>query len=231
VDGNERLLFGHHDGVLESRDGGRSWQPLSARTDAMSLAVDGSWIVIAGHYVLQESRDGGMTWTDIQNDLPNTDIHAFARSPVDPVRMWAYLAEGGLYESHDGGGTWQKVYDDHITQLAAVVGEGGDALIGLDPSRGLARSDDGGRSWTVLSTPPLAPITSLAATSSGQVVLLGGPRGLLRSDDSGRNWRQILDVGTVLAVALTDDGQTVGAVTADTSFYRSDDGGQFWRPP
>jgi len=231
ADSANDLLFGHHDGVLKSVDGGRTWQPLAARADAMSMAADGLSIVIAGHYVFQESTDGGRSWSEIPADLPDLDIHAFARGIADPARMWAYLAEGGVYESTDGGRRWRKVHDEHILHLTAVLADGQDALLGLHPFSGLVRSDDGGRSWPLLSEPPLAPVTALASTPSGDVVLLGGPRGLFRSDDGGSSWQQILDRGTVLAVAVTADGQTLAAVTSDTAFYRSDDGGMSWPGP
>lgn len=73
------LLFGHHNGIAESRDGGRTWTPLPLRDDAMgmSAAGDGS-IVIAGHEVFRASRDGGKTWAPIDADLPSLDIHGFA---------------------------------------------------------------------------------------------------------------------------------------------------------
>ncbi len=164
-------------------------------------------------------------------DLPNLDIHAFARGMTDPTRMWAYLAEGGVYESTDGGWHWQKVHDEHILQLTAVLADGRDALLGIQPFIGLVRSDDGGRAWNPLSEPPLAPVTALAATPSGQTVLIGGPRGLFRSDDAGESWEQILDRGTVLALAMSSDGQTVAAVTSDTLYYRSYDGGSSWPGP
>lgn len=68
----ERLLFGHHGGLFESRDGGRSWAPLPVRDDAMSMApADDGSIVIAGHPVFTASRDGGLTWAPIATDLPS----------------------------------------------------------------------------------------------------------------------------------------------------------------
>lgn len=102
-DDPDRLLFGHHGGISASSDGGRTWQPLGTRSDAMSLgaASDGS-IVIAGHEVLAASRDDGRTWENTAAVLPSLDIHGFARDPGDPARMWAYLATGGLWESRNG---------------------------------------------------------------------------------------------------------------------------------
>ncbi len=68
----DRLLFGHHHGILESSDGGQTWSALPVQADAMGMrpASDGS-IVIAGHDVLVASADGGQTWAPIRSDLPN----------------------------------------------------------------------------------------------------------------------------------------------------------------
>lgn len=55
------LYFGHHDGLLESRDGGQTWQPGAlAGADAMNVRVGGGDLMqIAGHEVYLESQDGG----------------------------------------------------------------------------------------------------------------------------------------------------------------------------
>ena len=228
----DTLLFGHHGGVLRSGDGGRSWAPLAFRQDAMGLAAagDGS-IIVAGHLVFQASRDGGATWAPIDADLPNLDIHGFARSLSDPSLMWAYLAEGGVYESTDYGAAWTRVYEGHVFNLTPTGEVGQDSLIGVEPFRGVIRSRDGGRTWEAVGEPPASPVTSVAATADGRVVVLGASGGLYRSDDGGATWRQILRSGIVLAAAIWGDGSTIAAVDDDTQFYRSDDGGATWPGP
>lgn len=228
----DRLLFGHHGGLLETSDGGRAWTPGSARADAMSLSVPtGDRLVIAGHLVFQESLDGGGTWADIPAELPSLDIHAFAQSQLDPDRMWAYLAGGGLYESNDGGIRWAEAYPGDVIALVAVIVGGADILFGIDPFAGLVRSADGGATWVAVGKPPTSPVTSLAAVSDGATLVLGGPGGLYRSDDRGVTWRQVLTGRTVLAAAISADGGVLAAVTDDTVFYRSDDGGLTWPGP
>lgn len=231
-DSTDHLYFGHHGGILESRDGGRSWTPLPVTADAMGMrpAADGS-IVIAGHEVLVSSADGGATWAPIRSDLPNIDIHAFARDPDDPVRMWAYLAGGGVYETSDGGVHWSSVLDGHRPFLAAIQAPSGAGLLGIDPFAGLARSDDGGRTWATLSQPEAYPTYGLAATPDGQVVLIGTGDGLLRSTDGGRSWATIELPGSPFAIAVSADGQSIAVVTRSTEFFRSDDGGRSWLGP
>ena len=231
ADDPQRLLFGHHGGVLSSSDGGRSWQPLATRSDAMSLgaAADGS-IVIAGHEVLAQSRDEGRTWADIPADLPSLDIHGFTRDPGNPARMWAYLAIGGLWASSDGGLTWELVHQDNVLFPVAAVGASGTRLFGVIPE-GLASSDDDGRSWRSLATPALYPIASIAATADGSVLVAGGPDGLARSDDGGASWSKLPFDDEPAAIAVTGGGQTIAVVTRSTDVFRSDDGGRTWPAP
>lgn len=226
------VLFGHHGGILKSSDGGRQWQPLPVREDAMgmSAATDGS-LIIAGHLVFQGSHDGGTSWAPIQADLPSLDIHSFARSLTDLSRMWAYLAEGGVYESRDGGRRWSKVYDGHVVNLTAIRAGDAEVLLGIESFLGLVRSQDGGATWAPIGEPPVAPVTSLASTPDGRVIVLGGVDGLYRSDDGGASWRRILKSKPVLAVAMAADASTIAAVDRDTFFYRSDDGGATWPGP
>ena len=228
----EHLYFGHHGGILESRDGGRTWAPLPVSADAMGMrpAADGS-IVIAGHEVFIGSGDGGQTWAPIPADLPNIDIHAFARDPLDPRRTWAYLAEGGVYESTAGGTHWTKVYDGHIPFLAATTDGSSVALVGIDPFQGFARSTDGGRTWIPVSQPEAFPTYSIAATQDGRVVALGVSDGLLRSEDGGATWTTIKLPGPEFAIALSDVGRTMAVVTRTTDLYRSDDAGRTWSGP
>jgi len=230
-DDPEHLLFGHHGGLLESRDGGRTWSGLPVRDDAMSMtpADDGS-IVIAGHEVFTASRDGGATWASIPADLPSLDIHGFTRDPADPTRMWAYLATGGLWESTDFGAHWTEVRPDNVVFPLAVRDGSTTRLLGVD-ANGLVTSTDGGRTWATIGTPPAYPMTGLAATPDGRTVYAGAPDGLFRSDDGGRTWSPTGYRGSAFAVATTPDGATVAVVSRETELFRSPDRGSTWPGP
>ena len=232
VDGDpQHLLFGHHGGLEESRDGGRTWSALPIRNDAMSMspAADGS-IVIAGHEVFVASRDGGKTWARITTDLPSLDIHGFTRDPSDPARMWAYLATGGLWESTDLGARFAQVRQDNVLFPLAVRDGSATRLLGVDVS-GLASSTDGGRTWAPLGMPPTYPMTSLAATPDGAVVYAGSIDGLYRSADGGRSWAKTAYAGSAFAIATSSDGRLVAVVSRETQFFRSSDGGVSWPGP
>jgi len=230
-DDPQRLLFGHHGGVLASDDGGMSWRPLATRSDAMSLGVasDGS-IVIAGHEVFAQSHDGGRTWTDIPAGLPSLDIHGFARDPADRARMWASLAIGGLWESVDAGRSWARIQDQNVLFPVAMATPSGTVLIGVT-DEGPATSGDGGRTWRTVGNPELYPITSLAATPDGSVLVASGPDSVTRSDDGGATWSRLPFNGQPAAIAVTDGGRAIALVVRTTEFFRSDDGGRTWPGP
>lgn len=227
----DHLLFGHHGGLSESRDGGRTWRRLPTNADAMAMhpAADGS-IVIAGHEVFTASRDGGQTWQPIAADLPSLDIHGFTRDPADPARMWAYLATGGVWESTDAGARWIRVRDDNVLFPLAVRGDEGTRLLGVD-ANGLVASDDGGRTWRKLGSPPTHPMTALTSTTDGTTIYAGSPDGLFRSDDVGRTWTNTNFSGSPFAIATSADGATVAIVARTTEFFRSSDGGESWPGP
>ena len=227
----EHVLFGHHGGISESRDGGRTWSALPDRTDAMSLsaASDGS-IIVAGHDVFRGSPDGGATWAPIETDLPSLDIHGFTRDPADPRRMWAYLATGGLWESTDVGAHWTRVREDNVIFPVAVADGTGTRVLAVDAS-GLVTSTDGGRTWATLGLPPIYPMTSLAATTDGRLIYAGSPDGLFRSGDGGRSWAATGYRGSAFAVATSAVGDVVAVVSRETDFFRSPDSGDSWPGP
>ena len=227
----EHLLFGHHGGVSQSLDGGRTWAGLAVREDAMSMtpAANGS-IVIAGHDVFSASSDGGATWAPIAADLPDLDIHGFTRDPADPARMWAYVATGGLWESDNSGLHWEQVHTENVVFPLAISDGSTTTLLAVDAT-GLVASTDGGRTFTTRGQPPTYPLTSLAATSDGRTIYAGAPDGLFRSDDGGRTWMPTGYVGSAFALATSPDGATVAIVSRQAEFFRSSDRGATWPGP
>lgn len=228
----EHLYFGHHGGLLETRDGGRSWQGTALRgADAMNVAPPvGGFFQIAGHNVYMETADGGQTWEEVPNNLPGLDLHAFVADPADPAHAWAFAVGFGLFETTDKGRTWELRQPGGWGALTSFVDGGKTVLVGVG-SAGLGRSDDGGRTWTTLGQ-PRGQLASLAASSDGVVIYAGTTDGVSRSTDGGKTWTPtpLETVGVTVAVDPTNP-DVVAIVDDKTRFFRSADGGSSWPGP
>jgi photosystem II stability/assembly factor-like uncharacterized protein len=228
----DHLYFGHHGGLLESRDGGRSWQPTALTgSDAMNVRVgDDGLLQIAGHEVYVESRDAGQSWQSVPHDLPSLDLHAFVTDPADATHAWAFAAGDGLFETTDAGRRWELRLAETVGALTAYEDAGQPVLVGLTQI-GLGRSTDGGRTWQPVER-PTGQLASLAASADGSVLYAGTSNGLQRSTDSGQTWSPTGLTNLALAIAVpAGDPDAVAVVDDQTRLYRSADRGATWPGP
>ncbi|MEO7295007.1 MAG: YCF48-related protein [Candidatus Limnocylindria bacterium] len=228
----DRLLFGHHGGLLEADDGGRTWRESTLTgADAMNVRrLDGARLQIAGHEVFLESADAGVMWAPVPNDLPGLDLHAFTVDPAEPDRAWVFAVGHGLYTTTDAGRHWRLLDAGNWGALASYVRDDTTMLVAVGPS-GLVRSRDAGESWEPM-TYPGAPLATLAAAEDGSALYAATSAGLRRSTDEGSTWSDTGFAGQALAVAVSPSNpDQVAVVDPDTRFYRSSDAGATWPGP
>lgn len=227
-----RLYFGHHGGLLETRNSGRSWQAGSVSgADAMNVRVGEGRMQIAGHDVYLESTDGGVTWQPVPNDLPGLDLHAFAIDPGDAQRAWAFAVGFGLFETTDAGRHFTLRQSGNWASLAAYRDGDAAVVVAVGPN-GLARSRDGGASWEPLAYPGAPLAGGVAVTPDGSALFAATSAGLKRSTDNGASWQPTAFAGVALAIAVApDDALDVAIVDDGTRFYHSIDGGASWPGP
>ena len=226
------LLFGHHDGLLATTDGGRSWQQTTlSGSDAMNVArLSGPRLQIAGHDVYLESTDGGTSWASVPNNLPGLDLHAFAVDPADADRAWAFAVGHGLFRTDNAGRDWQRLDPNNWGALTAYRRDGATVLAAIGPD-GLVRSRDGGASWEPIAYPG-APLATMAAAPDGSALYAATSAGIRKSTDEGATWSDTGFAIQALALAVSpSDPDVVAAVDQDTRFYRSGDGGLSWPSP
>lgn len=229
---NQHLFFGHHNGLLESVDGGRTWRPTGlSGADAMNVPLtNANRFQIAGHNVYMETTDGGASWQPVPNDLPGLDLHAFTVDPADPDHAWTFAVGFGLFETSDAGRHWQLRQSGNWGALIAYRDGATTELVAVGPE-GLVRSSDGGAGWTALAYPG-APLAALAASTDGGVLYAATSAGLKRSTDGGASWSDTGFASPALSVAVaSDDPMVVALVDQSTRFYRSPDGGASWPAP
>jgi photosystem II stability/assembly factor-like uncharacterized protein len=230
-------------GVWESRDAGRTWQPLF---DAQGVGSIGALAIAPSDPDVLYVGSGE---ADMRSDIAQGD---------------------GMYKSTDAGKTWTKSGLDDSQQIGRVLVDPRDpntvfvaALghpYGPNAQRGVFRSRDGGASWQrVLGHDDATGAIDLAfEPGNPQVVYASlwqtrrtpwniyppanGPGGgLYKSSDGGEHWSKLgggfpAHVGRVgIDVAKSDPRRVYAIVDSEHladdvgGLYRSDDAGAHWR--
>lgn len=232
------IFFGHHGGLMVSRDGGRTWQPSSLQNaDAMALGVAPAHpqiLYAAGHDVFVKSTDGGQTWSPVAHNLPGTDIHGFTVDPDDANKVYAHVVGyAGLFVSADGGLTWNPLPAAMpASTFNLAIGDDSQTLFAAAGEAGVWHSQDGGQNWSPLTTAPGNGAVAVAYSRGSRrlfVTTLGDEAGLYASDDGGQSWEALELKGLLMAIAAspTDPNRLV-LVDENGWVYASHDGGETW---
>jgi photosystem II stability/assembly factor-like uncharacterized protein len=197
VVGPDRFLgSGHPDGreqlppflgLIESRDAGRTWKPVSlvGERDFHVLEAAGSRIYGFGsdfetkQAALLGSGDGGRSWAQ---HTPPEGLISLAIDPQDRDRI-AVSGEQGLYVSSDAGGGWRPL--DGAASLLAWPAAGGLFAVALDGT--VARSADAGRSWRRLGNVGGQP-AAFEGQSGDELYVALHDGTVKRSSDGGASW-------------------------------------------
>jgi photosystem II stability/assembly factor-like uncharacterized protein len=234
----DTIYFGHHYGLMISRDGGLNWEATTLQNaDAMALAAppaNPQILYAAGHNVFFKSTDGGATWGSVATNLPGLDIHGFAADPQNADLVFAHIVGfGGLFHSQDGGATWTALPASMpAATFSLITGETGQTLYAAAGNAGLWRSLDAGESWAQLPGTPGEAVVALAYNSMNKRLLIstyGGDAGLYASDAAGDTWKALGLKANVMAVASSPhDPNRLIAVDERGWVYASRDGGVTW---
>ena len=228
-EGVQRPDLSTGDGVYKSTDAGKTWRHLGLRDGQQigGIIVDPRdenriFVAVLGHPYgpnsergLYRSTNGGETFERVLYKDENTGAIQVGFDPANPQIVYAALWAGrqgpwensswngplsGLFKSVDGGTTWRQIGKGFPT-AAQGLGRIGFTIAPSDPRRMYATVD--------------APT-------------LGG---IYRSDDAGETWRRTNDEVRVwgrasdFAEVKVDPRNPDVVYSANTSTYRSDDGG------
>ncbi|MPZ67156.1 MAG: exo-alpha-sialidase [Pseudonocardiaceae bacterium] len=164
-------------GLIESTDGGRSWDELSLGGQADFHTLEARHGLVYGSNAgrLMVSADG-RNWEN-RATLPMADL---AISPENAETLLA-TTQQGLARSTDGGRTFGLLENAPLLQLITWTDTG--TLLGLDPDGAIHASTDGGASWQQRGTVNGAPE---ALTAAGNAVHVATENGIVSSTDGGR---------------------------------------------
>ena len=101
------LVIGYRGKILETTDGGRTWNIIKTPTDRALYSIrfadaQNGWICGQGGLMLN-TKDGGKTWTEQKS---NTETYLFAVYAVSPTHVYAVGDKSTLVETTDGGANW-----------------------------------------------------------------------------------------------------------------------------
>lgn len=198
VVGSDRFLgSGHPDGreglppflgLIESRDAGENWRPVSlqGKRDFHVLEASGSRIYGFGSDFesreadLLVSDDGGRRW--VRRPTPE-GLLSLAIDPGDRDHV-IVSGEKQMYESRDAGRSWRPVGDGDPAMVAWPVRE---RLFAVANSGAVSLSSDGGREWQEVGQVGGQPAAFESVSARELYVALHNGR-VKRSLDAGASW-------------------------------------------
>jgi len=171
-------------GLIESRDGGRTWQSLSLLGDADFHVLQSAGRRVYGfdatHARLMVSSDDGRSWSE---RIPPAGVFGLAIEPGRPKQIVA-STERGLFMSPDAGRGWRPLRADIGGLLSWPAG---DRLYLIDGDGSVRLSTDRGRSWRSRGRIGGEP-TAFVAHGRDLYAALGDAT-VKRSSDGGRTWQ------------------------------------------
>lgn len=172
-------------GLVESRDGGGTWTPVSLTGEVDFHSLEAASGTIFGYDaingLLRASVDGGRSWED-RSPVEALDI---AVDPADPARVLATV-QGGVAGSTDGGRSFTTPTGPQLAYLS--WGPDG-TVYGLDLDSAVFTSSDGGTTWQRIGAGPGG--RPQAVTAVEDALLAATTAGVYRSDDGGMTFADI----------------------------------------
>ena len=204
-------------GLMASRDAGKTWQALNTPKKASSVAVAESDpnIVFATFFKdgVWKSSDKGQTWKNLSQSLPkNLSAHEVAVSPANPLDVYLIAAadwNGRFFYSNDGGETWTNVSkltpdfpaDPTLPKDPNPMGLSAPRNITINPLNPKeifiaanwrpCLSADGGRTWAEKARGADISCVYDVRFFKGRTYASAMDEGVYVSDDNGGQWRAL----------------------------------------
>ena len=171
-------------GLIESRDAGKTWKPISllGEADFHVLRFTGERVYgyDASNDRLLASPDRGRTWSQLARPGPMIDL---AADPADPDRLLA-STEAGLFRSSSGGREWTGL----MAEVGLIAWPEKDVIYFVARNGDVLVSSGAGDSWMKRGNIRGQPAAFLGRSARELYVALHDGT-IKRSTDGGRSWR------------------------------------------
>lgn len=173
-----------HLGLIESRDGARTWRPLSLLGKADFHALDVAGTTVFGFDGLSRTvlrSTDGTRW----QPAARIDVVDLAASPDGRVLL-ATTPRGELVASTDGGQTFRPRTGAPVLVLVDMAA--GQTVAGVGPAGEVYASRDLGASWQRVGELPGPPV---ALDATARAWHAATESAVLASTDEGRSWQPV----------------------------------------
>lgn len=237
----DTLFAGTTDGVIQSRDQGRTWSPpdfhaikgIGSSLIHDLLFLPESKILWAATEDGLYSREGG-SWIRFDAGSKDLPVLSIAASEVDPRIVYVGTSHEGVFRSDDAGKNWQSAGGD-------LGGRGSVSGLVIHPRNSqivfarvlyerIYKSTDGGESWRTVWT-GMSQATEIEAIAidpkDPQKMYAGGNDQLFFSNDGGESWQGAGLQGVTTFSVWIDPRDSRRALMGTTDgLYETLDGGQ-----
>lgn len=170
-------------GLIESTDGGQSWQPLSRQGQSDFHSLTHSQAGIVGFDGAVRTSENGRNWSTTNTGLQPANLSGTAEA--DTVLA---TTQAGLQRSTDGGTTWEKAPDApllYLTDFATAQ-----SAAGVSPDGTVYTSDDAGLTWQKAGRIDSEPHAMAATTGEdGQLkIWIATGQDIRQSEDDGQTF-------------------------------------------
>jgi photosystem II stability/assembly factor-like uncharacterized protein len=231
-------------GVIQSEDGGASWQWLASPSKIELAAVFCSstrtcWIAGGEPHAIFQRNSPRSAW--VRQSTP-AEGGIFAIQFIGESMGWAVSTNGELIGTTDGGKRWNVLFHDSGRRFYGLhfVNELFGWVVGADGI--VMRTQDGGRRWVDQELPlPLDYPVKEAKLNAVKFIdaqrgWVAGLHGIIfGTEDGGETWALQRFEGlpmnqlTIYSLAITE-GPTVWAAGNTGNIFVSIDNGEFWFP-
>lgn len=231
-------------GLFYSYNGGENWfQPTGLTAGKITdVAVDTSnkCVIYAtlGNRILKSS-DCNRSYQEVFIDTRPIEVTAIETSFENHLYLFAGTSRGEVIRSIDGGKSWNTIFNHRKLIRKLLLDPKNSQVLYAVVEGGMYRSRDSGFSWDSLNdglrqfSGALKIDTAIFNPSKAESLIIVNRYGLMRTEDGGNSWQPYNLItppltAQITAVAVNPKDDREVYYTTETTFYKSEDGGQNW---